>query len=83
MRESRKTPQSIDRPKATQNIRTGRVVSMEPRLVKPSRPDRWPPWKTQTTAPNIAVRLSALSTTARAVGPPRRGPLLEKYPLGV
>ncbi len=54
----------MESPKATQNIRTGSVVSMSPVLVKPSRPERFPSWKTQTNAPNIAVRLRALSTTA-------------------
>lgn len=54
----------MESPKATQNIRTGSVVSMSPVLVKASSPERFPSWKTQTTAPNIAVRLRALSTTA-------------------
>ncbi len=54
----------MESPKAMQNIRTGSVVSMSPVEVKESSPDRLPSWKTHTTAPNIAVRLSALSNTA-------------------
>ena len=47
-----------------QNIRIGVVVSSMPVGVKPSSPDRWPSWKIQTIAPNVAVRLSMLSTSA-------------------
>jgi hypothetical protein len=36
----------MDSPKAPQNIRTGRVVSILPVAAKSSAPDRWPSWKT-------------------------------------
>ena len=32
--------------------------------VNPSRPERLPSWKIHTIAPNVAVRLSRLSTSA-------------------
>ncbi|WP_179155562.1 hypothetical protein [Microbispora sp. GKU 823] len=38
--------------------------SMDPVGVKPSSPDRWPSWKTNTSPPNITDRLSRLSADA-------------------
>ena len=32
--------------------------------MKPSRPEKWPSWKIHTIAPNVAVRLSTLSSSA-------------------
>src|SRR3954452_22763366 len=54
----------MDKPKAMQNIRIGVDVSSDPVGVNDSRPDRWPSWKIHTMAPNVAVRLSRLSTSA-------------------
>ena len=47
-----------------QNISTGVVASMVPVGVKPRDSERWPSWKIHTMAPNVAVRLSRLSSTA-------------------
>src|SRR5207302_7638987 len=47
-----------------QNIRIGVDVSRAPVGVKSRNPARWPSWKIHTMAPNVAVRLSRLSTTA-------------------
>src|SRR4051794_4293104 len=47
-----------------QNIRIGMTTAMVPVGVKLSRPDRWPSWKIHTMAPNVAVRLRTLRTTA-------------------
>ncbi len=47
-----------------QNMRIGVKMSMLPVGVKPSRPDRCPSWKIQTIAPNVAVRLRTLSSSA-------------------
>src|SRR6516162_681012 len=49
-----------------QNIRIGVVVSSVPVAVKWSSPAPCPFWNTHTMAPNVAVRLSRLSTTALA-----------------
>ncbi len=47
-----------------QNIRIGTLGSIVPVGVNPSSPDRFPSWKTKTSAPNITHRLSTLSTDA-------------------
>ena len=47
-----------------QNIRIGIDVSIVPVAVKPSRPARLPSWKIHTIAPNVAVRLRTLRTSA-------------------
>ena len=48
-----------------QNMRIGMAVSSWPVTVKsPSRPERWPSWKIHTIAPNVAERLSVLSSSA-------------------
>src|SRR6516164_8596375 len=56
----------MDNPKAMQNMRIGVVVSIVPVGVKWSTLARWPRWKIQTMAPNVALRLSRLSTIALA-----------------
>ena len=45
-----------------QNIRIGVNTSIAPVGVKPSRSVKWPSWKIHTIAPNVAVRLSMLSS---------------------
>jgi hypothetical protein len=47
-----------------QNMSTGVKTSIRPVAVTPRTPPRWPSWKIQTSAPNVAVRLSRLSTSA-------------------
>jgi hypothetical protein len=72
----------MDRPNATQNMRTGSVVSTSPVAVKPSGPERWPSWKTHTTAPTLAAIDSRKPRTAlrgtrteQRQGEVREGPL--------
>ena len=43
---------------------TGIVITSVPVAVKPSRPDRWPSWNTQTSAPKVADSDSRFSTIA-------------------
>ena len=54
----------MERPKATQNMRIGDVASVLPTAVKSRIPERLPSWKIQTIAPNVAVRLRMLRTSA-------------------
>ena len=53
----------MDRPKTTQNSRTGTVGSMGAG-VKSNWSRRWPCWKIHTSAPNEAVIESTSVTTA-------------------
>ena len=47
-----------------QNIRIGIATAMSPVAVKSSSPEPLPSWKMKTIAPNVAVRLRKLSTSA-------------------
>ena len=47
-----------------QNMRIGDEMSSDPVDVKFRRPDRCPSWKIHTIAPNVAVRLRKLRTSA-------------------
>src|SRR4029450_9256866 len=51
-------------PKARQNNSSGTVAGRVPVGVKSRRTDRWPSWKIQTSAPNVALRLRTLRTSA-------------------
>jgi hypothetical protein len=53
---------SIDRPNAMQNNSAGMVTTSVPVAVVPNAP-RCPSSKTHTSAPNVAVRDKALSTS--------------------
>jgi hypothetical protein len=55
----------MESPKAMQNIKMGIAVSSAPVTWKsPTSHCRWPSWKIQTRAPNVADRLSRFSTSA-------------------
>ena len=54
----------MDRPNANTNTTTGTHASMAPKASKPSSPDRWPCWKTQTSAPNVAPSDRVFITSA-------------------
>src|SRR6478672_8059215 len=47
-----------------QNMRIGITTAIVPVGVKSNSPDRCPSWKIHTMAPNVAVRLRMLRTTA-------------------
>src|SRR4029450_7092892 len=54
----------MDRPKANTKISTGTVMSTMPGGSKPSGPERWPSWNTQTSAPKLAPSDSTFMTIA-------------------
>src|SRR3712207_8822763 len=54
----------MDSPKANTKISTGMVMSTIPGGSKPSSPDRWPSWNTQTRAPKLAPSDSTFMTIA-------------------
>src|SRR3954466_9090861 len=56
----------MESPKAMQNMRMGVVESRAPVAVKFNALEKWPSWKIQTIAPNVALRLKTLSTSAFA-----------------
>src|SRR5437879_6136998 len=54
----------MERPNAMQNIRIGFDESSVPVAVKCSRFERWPSWKMNTIAPNVADRDRTFITSA-------------------